>query len=962
MIELKIAYALPDRRNLDKTAVFDWRAYSRGRYLRKNIKRVWRHPIIWRSIIGLSIFWAVSQVLIAVFPAYAKEHLNIISAVTIQGLLACTGIGIVIGSLIAGRISRDYIETGLVSIAAIGIAIAISLLPVFDSTLALGVNFIVIGVMAGCLIVPLNSLIQYHADEHERGKVMASSNLVQNVMMISFLFITVAFTYLSLNTLNLIQIVALVTIGGAAYTLYALPQSLARVILSMVLRRRYRITVEEFSHLPENGAVLLLGNHVSWIDWAILQVACPRPIHFVMERGIYQRWYLNWFFRLFNVIPIAKGASKSALKTINAQLRNGEVVCLFPEGSISRNGQLGEFQKGFERAVDGVESGVIIPFYLHGLWGSLFSRCNDPSSRKASEWIKKRNLIVAFGPPLALTTNAVILKQRVFDLSIKAWQSYTKNLDSIPLEWLRTAKSLPGKSSIADSKGRSSSNFKTIVGTILLSRLVKQHVSEQNVGILLPTSTVGMITNMSVLLRGKTVVNLNYSSSSNAIACAIGKAHINTVITSRNFVEKLQQKGLDVQGFMKSVKIIYLEDYESAHSTLAKISTAFIAKLLPASILFRIYGNPTSAQSTAAILFSSGSEGSPKGIMLSHHNILANAKQVAEVLNTQSNDTILSALPLFHAFGLTVNCFMPLIEGIPTVCHPDPTDALKLAKAIAHFDVTIFCTTSTFLRLINKNHRIHPLMLKSLRLVVAGAERLTSDVRDTFKLKFSRDIYEGYGATEIAPVASVNVPNHIDTACWKIQTGNKHGTVGMPIPGTSFKVVDPHSLVEVTTGEDGLILVGGAQVMKGYLEESDKTTQAIVEIDGLRWYKTGDKGHVDDDGFLTIIDRYSRFAKLGGEMISLGAVEERAREVLDDAETDLVAVSLPDIKKGEKIVLMTDSGTDTNSIKKRMMSNKSHQLMIPAEIYCVDKVPKLGSGKTDFSTARAMALELSSES
>ncbi len=311
-----------------------------------------------------------------------------------------------------------------------------------------------------------------------------------------------------------------------------------------------------------------------------------------------------------------------------------------------------------------------------------------------------------------------------------------------------------------------------------------------------------------------------------------------------------------------------------------------------------------SPEDTAAILFSSGSEGTPKGIELTHRNIMANVRQTSDVLNTEANDVVLSNLPLFHAFGLTATTFLPLLEGIPMVCHPDPTDALGCAKAIARHRATFLCSTSTFLRLYTRNKRIHPMMLESLRLVVAGAERLSPDVRESFALKFQKPIYEGYGATETTPVASCNLPDSLSTEDWRVQTGNRPGTVGMPLPGTSFRIVDPVSLETLPPGEDGLILIGGVQVMKGYLKAPDKTADAIVELDGQRWYKTGDKGHQDEDGFLTIVDRYSRFAKLGGEMISLTQVEEQVRRVLGEPEMELVAVNVPDPKKGERIILL----------------------------------------------------------
>jgi len=265
------------------------------------------------------------------------------------------------------------------------------------------------------------------------------------------------------------------------------------------------------------------------------------------------------------------------------------------------------------------------------------------------------------------------------------------------------------------------------------------------------------------------------------------------------------------------------------------------------------------------------------------------------------------------------------------------------------------CGTSTFLRLYVRNKRVHPLMLESLRVVVSGAERLNAEVRAGFEEKFNKPIYEGYGTTETTPVAGVNIPDRLDTNNWRVQTGNKLGTVGLPLPGSSFKIVDPDTLQPLPSNEDGLILIGGTQVMLGYLNDPDKTHESIVEIEGHRWYKSGDKGHLDEDGFLTIVDRYSRFAKIGGEMISLGAIEESVTRVIPE-EIEVLATALPDGKKGEKVVLLYSGEIEEPSLSSLIASANMHPLMLPARLIKIDAIPKLGTGKSDFKHAKTMAL------
>jgi acyl-[acyl-carrier-protein]-phospholipid O-acyltransferase/long-chain-fatty-acid--[acyl-carrier-protein] ligase len=564
--------------------------------------------------------------------------------------------------------------------------------------------------------------------------------------------------------------------------------------------------------------VLLLGNHISWIDWAIVQIACPRPVRFVMIRNIYERWYLRWFFELFGTVPISGGASsKTALKKVAELLNRGEVVCLFPEGSISRTGHLVEFRKGYERACSEANDDVVIlPFYLRGLWGSRFSRSENKISNEVRSGFS-RDIIVAFGEPLSKDTTADVLKRRIFDLSESSWQHYAEGLPTIGEAWIDTVKAQGSAMAIADTLGEPLSATRALTAAIVFAKRIRKLSPAQNVGLLLPSSIGATVANMAVMLNGQTLVNLNYTASESALLNALSQADLPCIFTSRRFLQKLKGRGVEFEQLLSAVPVYYLEDIKAEIGKATMLSTLLMVKFLPRSWLKRVFCRACDPQATAAILFSSGSEGAPKGIMLSHRNIMANIKQCADVLNLREDDVVMSSLPQFHAFGLTVTQFMPLIEGVPMVCHADPTDALGCAKAIAKYRATFMCGTSTFLRLYVNNRRVHPLMLASLRIVVAGAEKLNPDVRKRFKLKFNKDIFEGYGATETTPVASVNLPDQLDTNYWQVQLGAKEGTVGMPLPGSSFKVVDPDTLEELPTGEDGLIMLGGSQVMLGYL-------------------------------------------------------------------------------------------------------------------------------------------------
>ena len=953
LVELVLAYQLPKQREVAEAATFEPKQYVQLKYLRKNLQSIRSSNTIWQSIIGLATFWAISQGLLAAFPAFAKSTLGETNTLVIQGILACSGIGIIIGSIYASRMSRNYIETGLIPFGAAGIAIALALIPTLETRFAMAAAFLALGIMGGMFMVPLNALIQFHARDNELGTVLAGNNWVQNVAMLSFLVLTAVIAHLGLTSQALFWFLLAVAVIGTGYTVRQLPHSLARALVRSLLKRRYKVEVNGFKHLPAEGAVLLLGNHISWIDWALVQVASARPVRFVMERDIYNLWYLKPIFKLFGVVPISRGRSSDSLATINDLLKAGEVVCLFPEGAISRNGQLGKFHSGYERAVEGVEGGVIIPFYLRGLWGSSFSRSADKLREARAPQGTRRDIIVAFGKPLPISTPAEVLKQNVFELSISAWEQFTDSLDTVPLTWIKTAKRYGNAICAVDTQGDRSSYHRMLAGTFAFAKFMGKQSKllggEKNIGLVLPSSSANIMANMAVMLNGQVAVNLNFTASVEAVQAALKNAEIKSIYTSKQFTAKLRQKGLDVDGMFQGVNIFYLEEVMANFSKVQLVLSLVQAKLLPASWLIYLYGKRVSLDSAAAILFSSGSEGAPKGIVLSHRNIMANCKQISDVLNTQPEDVILGSLPPFHSFGLTVTAIMPALEGLPVVCHPDPTDVVNIAKAVAKHRATILCGTATFLRLYARNSKIEPLMLESLRIVVAGAEKLQPKAREAFERKFNKTIYEGFGTTETTPVASVNIPDAMDTTFWRIQHGNRPGTVGMPLPGSCFRIVDPDTLETLPLGEDGLILISGTQVMLGYLNDEEKTRNAIVELDGRRWYKTGDKGHLTTEGFLMIVDRYSRFAKIGGEMVSLGAVEEKVCEILGNDEINLVASTIPDEKKGEKIVLLIEGEDDADTVRKQLIDAKMDTLMLPSTVFKVETVPKLGTGKTDYS-------------
>ena len=907
--------------------------------------------IVWLSIIGLSIFWGVSQLVVAIFGEYLKSNMGVTNTIVAQGLLSITGIGIIFGSLSVGMISRNHIEKGVIPIGAFGLFLSLLLIPHLSSTISFGVAFFLYGFFSGVFIVPLNSLIQFYTDRGVMGKVLAGSNFMQNLSMFTFLILSALFAYFGLHSKALFTVATIIVFVAFLYSTIKLAHPTVRFIVKSLFKLKYRITVDGLENLKRDRGVLLLGNHISFLDWAFLQIAYPKEIRFVIDRRYYNLWYFKPFLKFFKAIPISPRGGKNALSLVTEALNSGDTVALFPEGNITRNGHIGKFQRGFELATANVQDAIIVPFYIRGLWESRFSYASDKMRAR-----NQKDISINFGTPLDIDSSAMEVKREVFKLSILSWQSYIDRVPTIQEAWIEEAKRVGSGLSVADSTGVELNGYRFITAVLLIRRAFNKFLSnQQNIGLIVPTSAGGTIANIALLTLGKTIVNLNYSSGVDTINSAVELADIETIITSRQFITKLRARGFNLDKVLEGRDIIYLEDIKAKINRAEQLKQYILARFLPTKLLKLLFIKRVNTSSTAVIMFSSGSEGTPKGIELTHKNIMGNIKQVITILNPTTQDIIAGTLPIFHSFGLTVTTLLPIVEGVPVVSHPDPTDGLGIAKLTLKYRATIIFGTATFYRLYARNRKIHPLMFESLRMVVAGAEKLSDDVAKLFKMRFGKEILEGYGTTETAPVASCNLLDKIDPDDYHIQIGDKKGTIGMPIPGTNFIIVNPDTYEPLPIGEDGMMLIGGVQVMKGYLK---RATDVIREIDGIKYYVTGDKGHIDEDGFVTIVDRYSRFAKIGGEMISLGAIEQKINRLLDE-DSQIAVTAIPHPKKGEEIILLLEGTKDLEELKVEIKSLGLNPLYTPSRYFKVDTLPRLGSGKSDFKGLKRLALKMS---
>ncbi len=949
--------------NFNKNLKLDKKEFFKGKLLLKNIKSIKSSEVIFLSVVGLSVFWGVSQGVLAVFPSYAKEYLNITDVFVINGVLAASGVGIALGSIFYARFSKHYIELGTIPLASLAMSITLYISTIVQSASMLILTFAFFGFFGGLFIVPLNSLIQFNAKKSELGTILAGNNWFHSLAMFLMLILTTIVAFFNLDSLNTLYIILLIISFGTLYTVVKLPQSFILIFLKFVVGLRYKLEIEGIKNIPNNRGTLFLGNHISWIDWAIILMAVPKEIRFVIYKPIYEKWYLNWLFRLIKAVPISNTSSKSSMIKIANELDNGNSIVLFPEGSISLNGHLGEFKRGFEKILEFTKRDVVVvPFYIRGLWESMFSKANQ----KFKNSKKTNSVTVCFAKSLKKEfATAKRVKEEVFLLSNIAWQRHLEELKPLNETIFDSLKLQASNVVFDDSTNTKLTGNRFLTASILFKNLLKKSIKkEQNIALLLPSSSIGAVINYVVLMQGKTVININYTSSLNQINASIKSANIKTIITSKLFLTKLKAKGFYFEEVFSGLNIIYLEDLKEKISKTKAVLTLLSVKFLPKTVLRTIHLKKIEKNSTVLILFSSGSEGIPKAIELSSNNILGNVQQISNILNVNEDDVILGTLPLFHAFGIVVTTFLPLIEGIKCVAHPDPTDGFGVAKLTLNHKATIMCGTSTFFRLYTKNNKIHPLMFDSLRLVVAGAEKLREDVRFDFKKKFGKDILEGYGTSETSPVATCNLPDAISSDL-DIQIGNKIGTVGMAIPGTSIKIVDPNSFKELEIGQEGMVLISGVQVMKGYLNDEERTKEVLKTIKNRVYYVTGDKGKLDNDGFLTIIDRYSRFAKIAGEMVSLGLIEEEISKLIDlknedEKDIDFVAIASEDEKKGEKIVLLV-SNIDEQSLenlKQKILKSFTNNLMLPSVYKIIDNIPKLASGKKDYLVAKELYINL----
>lgn len=955
LIGFLFAYRLPAIGAYDESLKFPWNRYFTFAYARRKMFKSWRNRAVRQSIIGLSMFWVMIFLLVFVVQEQFSSgeilhHGNMVNFAIVGATL-----GLIVGVAYAMKMSKAFIETGLVPLGTAGSAILVFMIPFIPRPYN-AIPFALLGFFAGVYMLPMLSLLLYNTKPRSAGHVLSIYNAVQNFCIIIFdALLIVAIRFWNFERMDLFYILGAVCLAGTIWALWALPQTMLRQLMRTLLSVHYKFIVRGLKHVPWEGPVLLLGNHVSYIDWALMQMASPRPLRIVICRQPFEKWYIRLLLSRMKVIDLDLTKPDDAMALANNALKNGEAVIMFPENSQSPTGKVMSFRLNYSKAIEGVENLKIVPFYIQGLWGSSYS--NASAGYQNIVHSGGRVISIAFGRATE-DSNPVQVKRLVQDLSITAWEAYDRQLRPVPNSWIRTAKRKKNSPVVFSPDGKHLSGYSLAAAALTFSRVFdKLTKGEKNVGVLIPPSGPGILVNMAFLIRGKTVSNLNYSSTPETMDYCCQLADVKTIVTAKLFVEKLKKKGIDMDRLLDKYKVYYMEDLAKKVKKSSLVANFLRVMLLPAWYLEMRFIKDVNLDDVATVIFSSGSEGKPKGVELTHLNLMGEIKQAAHDLNPGPEDVFLGILPLFHAFGFSITTMMCLVEGIPIATCPDPTDARLVGRICAQFKVSVMVATGTFLRMWGGSRHVHPLMFGHLRLIYAGAEKIREDVRTLFRTKFKIEIFEGFGCTETTPVAAVNTFDTLMDDYKTVQVGNKPGTVGTPLPGTQFRVVDPDTMEELPLGEDGLILIGGTQVMKGYLKDPERTEKALAIIDGHRWFKTGDKGHIDEDGFITIVDRYSRFAKLGGEMVSLGAVDFKISENPGFDAIEHFAVAVPDGAKGEKIALVYAGEPSEEELKKMLKEVGLPPLMLPSYVVKVESLPKLGSGKADVQTGKKMAIE-----
>jgi acyl-[acyl-carrier-protein]-phospholipid O-acyltransferase/long-chain-fatty-acid--[acyl-carrier-protein] ligase len=903
---------------------------------------LWSQTRLWRCAVVTSLFWMVGAIVLSLLPPLVVHTLGgAESLVTIH--LAVFAVAIAVGSglaswLSAGRIVLLPTAIGalLIGLFSLDLGLALRRLPLVETKALLApaaffarpiawhavIDLGLLAVAGGLMIVPSFAAIQAWAAPARRARIVAAVNVLNAAFMVGGALVVALLQKAGVGVPALFLGLAGLGLAAAAWIARTMPTSAFQDFLSILLRAFYRIEVRGLENLDKAGANAIVAlNHVSFLDGAVALSILGREPVFAVDHGIARRWWVRPWLKLTRAMPLDP-ARPLATRTLIQAVRNGETLVIFPEGRITVTGRLMKVYDG--AALIAEKSGaMVVPVRIEGLEATIFSRLSRAQVRR--RWFPK--VTVSVLEPVRLSVDAALkgkarrqaagatLYQIMSDLIFR-----TTPTDRTILAAVVAAARVQGWRRVAVEDplaGRLGYRKLLVAARVLGGKLMPYAAKGEAIGVMLPNADGAAAALFGIVSAGRVPAMINFTAGASNILAGCTAAAVHTILTSRAFVDKARLDKL-VDALAGAVRFVYLEDVRE---------TVSLADKLRALIGHRRALVPGNPDGPAAILFTSGTEGMPKGVVLSHRNMLSNAAQAAARIDFGRTDKVFNALPVFHAFGLTIGLVLPLVSGVPVFLYPSPLHYRIVPELVYETNATILFGTDTFLS--GYARAAHPYDFRSVRYVLAGAEPVKEATRHLWAEKFGLRILEGYGVTETAPALALNTPMF-----------NRFGTVGRLLPGIEARL---EPVEGVAAG--GRLYVRGPNVMLGYLRPEQP---GVLVRPAEGWHDTGDIVTIDRDGFVTIKGRAKRFAKIGGEMISLATVESLASELWPDAPSAVVAE--PDPRRGERLVLVTEhKGATRAAFLTHVKTQGASDLMVPAEVMNVDKLPLLGSGKVDLA-------------
>lgn len=903
---------------------------------------------IWRGALIVSWFWLVGAVVLSLLPTLVKENVGGVESVVTLFLVLFT-IGVAIGSTLAAKLSEGHILMALVPAAGLlmgvfALDLAFMMASLTPATQPIGwydfltsgpgvhaaIGLIGLAAAGGAFVVPTFAFVQAAADEDRRARVIAGNNVLNAAFMVAGAVVVAGLQFAGFGAPALLGLIGASTLLVAVLAGRAFQGQVLRDLIKLVFRVLFRVEVTGAEHLKAAGPGSVIAiNHVSFLDAPLIMALLDNDPVFAVDRAIAEAWWVKPFLKLVRAFPLDP-TKPMATRDLIRQVQQGEQLVIFPEGRITVTGSIMKIYDGSALIADKADAAVV-PVRIEGLEQTYFSRLDGHQTRKRL-FPKVRVTIL---PPRKLKVDKELFgrkRRRAAGAALYDVMSdlvfETSHTNVTVYQAVEDAAVRLGMKRIVleDPLGTILSYRKLLLGAkILGDKLAKETAPGEKVGVLLPNAAGIAVVLLGLCRHGRVPVMLNYTAGATNLVLACKAAEVKLVVASRAFVEKARLEA-EVAELEKHVRVLMSEDIRASVTTPDKIRAMLP---LPAP-------KPAHPDDPAFVLFTSGSEGTPKGVVLSHRNILTNVAQVAARIDFSPADIMFNVLPVFHSFGLTGGLVLPMVSGLKTYLYPSPLHYRIIPELVYATNATAIVGTDTFL--MGYARTANPYDFRSLRFVVAGAEPVKAETRRVWMEKFGHRILEGYGVTECAPVLAVNTPMF-----------NRVGTVGRMVPGV-------HHRLETMAGieEGGRLQVRGPNVMLGYLRAEKP---GVIEPPEMGWYDTGDIVTFDEEGFVAIRGRVKRFAKIAGEMISLAAIDAMVAALRPDAEH--VAVAVPDARRGERIILMTTAPDLARAaLQAHVRERGVTELMVPAEILRMDELPLLGSGKVDFTKARTIALEM----